>query len=57
MAGLVFVAPWIAGLLGYPIAGHNIHGPGALVMLLIIPASVLAIVLLFMAGLMRSQAP
>jgi hypothetical protein len=49
-AGLVFAAPWIAGLLGYPIAGNNIHGPAALLLLVIIPATILALVLLIMAG-------
>jgi hypothetical protein len=49
MAGLVFASPWIAGTLGYPIDGFNIHGPSALVLLLIIPASILAVVLLIMA--------
>ena len=50
LAGIVFAAPWLAGLLGYPIAGNNIHGPAALVMLLIVPASILALTLLIMAG-------
>jgi hypothetical protein len=54
MAGLVFSSPWVGLLLGHPIAGDNIHGPGALVMVLIIPASVLALVLLIMAGLSSS---
>ena len=45
-AGLVFAAPWIARLLGYPIAGNNIHGPAALLLLLVIPATILALVLL-----------
>ena len=51
MAALVFVSPWIAGLLCYPIAGDNIHGPFALVILLVIPASILALVLFLMTGL------
>jgi hypothetical protein len=55
MVGLVFVSPWITVLLGYPIAGNNIHGPSALVLLLIIPGSILAVILLMMAGLMNSQ--
>lgn len=46
MAGWVFAFPWILCLLGYPIAGFNVHGPAPLVLLLIIPASILAIVLL-----------
>jgi hypothetical protein len=54
MAGLVFVSPWIAGLLGYPIAGDNVHGPAVFVMVLIIPASLLAVVLLIMAALTSS---
>lgn len=55
MAGLVFISPWIVGLLGYPVAGENIHGPAALlVLLLIVPAALLSVVLLVMAGLTGS---
>jgi hypothetical protein len=49
MAGIVFAFPWIAGALGYPIDGFNIHGPSALVMLLIVPASILTLLLRVMA--------
>jgi hypothetical protein len=54
MAGLVFIAPWIVLLLGWPIGGNNIHGPAALVMLLILPASILAFVLAIMAAAKRN---
>jgi len=54
MAGLVFISPWIVFLLGYPIAGDNVHGPAMLVVVLMIPAIVLAVILLIMAGLTRS---
>jgi hypothetical protein len=50
LAGLVFAAPWIAGMIGYPIAGDNIHGPAALLLLVMVPAAILAVVLLIMAG-------
>jgi len=50
LAGFVFAAPWIAGLLGYPIAGTNIHGRAALLIFVMIPAAILALVLLIMAG-------
>lgn len=46
MAGWVFAFPWILCLLGYPIAGFNVHGPAPLVLLLIIPATILAVLLL-----------
>jgi len=49
-AGIVFAAPWIALLVGYPIAGNNIHGPGAILLVMIVPATILALVLLIMAG-------
>lgn len=35
MAVLAFSTPWIIGLLGYPIAGFNVHGPAPLVLLLV----------------------
>lgn len=54
VAGLVFIAPWIVLLLGSSIGGTNIHGPAALVMLLIIPASILALVLSIMAAVRRT---
>jgi hypothetical protein len=50
MAGVVFAFPIALGALGYPIDGFNIHGPSALLFLLIVPAGILAIVLLAMAG-------
>lgn len=49
-AGIVFISPWIAGLLGYPIDGFNVHGPSALLLFPIVPAaSILALVLRVMA--------
>jgi hypothetical protein len=48
MAAFVFAAPWMVCLLGYPIAGFNVHGPAPLVLFLVIPASILAVVLLLM---------
>jgi hypothetical protein len=56
MAVIIFIAPWIAALVGYPIAGNNVHGPGALVMMLVIPASVLALVLLYMSAVPQPPA-
>jgi hypothetical protein len=53
-AGLILIAPWIVLLLGSPIGGTNIHGPAALVMLLILPATVLALVLAIMARAKRN---
>jgi hypothetical protein len=51
LAVVVFVAPWLAGAAGYPIAGTNIHGPAALLMYIVGPTSVLlAFVLLIMAA-------
>lgn len=48
-AGFVFVAPWIIGLLSYPVEGFNVHGPSALLYFLVVPAaSILALVLLIM---------
>jgi hypothetical protein len=52
--GLVLIAPWIAVLVGSPVGGTNIHGPAALVMLLILPSTVLASVLTMMAGVKRN---
>jgi hypothetical protein len=49
-AGIVFVSPWIAGILTYPIEGLNVHGPSALLWFLVMPsASILAFVLHVMA--------
>jgi len=56
MAGFVFIAPFAALLAGSPIGGANIHGPAAIVMMLTIPATVLAFVLLFMAALTPRKA-
>ena len=52
-AGLILVAPWIVLLVGSPIGGTNIHGPAALVFLLILPATILALVLAIMSGVKR----
>lgn len=49
LAALTFAFPWILGAIGYPIDGFNVHGPSALVLLLIIPASILALTLSIMA--------
>lgn len=50
-AGVVFVAPWMVALVGYPIDGFNIHGPSALLLVLVFPAALLlSLVLLIMAG-------
>jgi len=49
-AGIVFRSPLLAVLLGYPAAGDNIHGPAGLLLLMMIPASILALVLLLMSG-------
>jgi drug/metabolite transporter (DMT)-like permease len=48
MAALVFAAPFAALLLGSPIGGTNIHGPSAISMMLTIPATILAVILLIM---------
>jgi len=56
MAGIVFVAPWAALVVGSPIGGMNIHGPSAISMMLIIPSTLLAVVLLIMAALSRQEA-
>ena len=52
-AGLILIAPWIVLLVGSPIGGTNIHGPAALVFLLILPATILALVLAIMSGVKR----
>ena len=52
-AALILVAPWMVLLLGSPVGGTNIHGPAALVMLLIVPATVLALVLAILAKAKR----
>ena len=49
-AGLIFVTPWIFGLLSYPVEGFNVHGPSALLWFLVMPAaSILALVFRIMA--------
>jgi hypothetical protein len=48
---LVLLAPWLALLIGYPIAGINFHGAAAPVMMLIVPATILAITLAIMAAM------
>jgi hypothetical protein len=49
-ARIVFISPWVAGLLTYPIEGLNVHGPSALLWFLVMPAaSLLAFVLHVMA--------
>jgi hypothetical protein len=50
MAALVFIAPLAALLVGSPIGGTNIHGPSAITMMLTIPATILAVILLIMAA-------
>jgi len=51
MASLVLVSPWAVLLLGYPVAGINVHGAAAPVMALFVPVSlVLSFVLFCMAG-------
>jgi hypothetical protein len=57
MAALVFIAPFAALLLGSPIGGTNIHGPSAISMMLTIPATVLAVILLIMAAFGSREAP
>jgi hypothetical protein len=50
-AMIVFISPWLAGFLGYPIERFNVHGPSALLWFLVMPAaSILALVLRIMAG-------
>jgi hypothetical protein len=51
---LVLLVPWLALLIGYPIAGINFHGAAALVMMLIVPATVLAVTLAIMAAMKPS---
>ena len=57
MAVLVFVSPWSAGLAGYALPGNDVHGPGILVPLLILPASILALALLLIGRLTNSERP
>lgn len=51
LAVMTFFFPWTAIVLGSPIDKFNIHGPSAFPMVLVVPASVLTLVLLVMAGL------
>ncbi len=46
-AGAVFAFPWVAVLLGYPINGINVHGAAPIVLMLVLPATILSVVLLF----------
>lgn len=55
MAMGVFSLPWLMLLLGYPIGGVNIHGPAVPAMLMVIPATILAIIILIMAVVSRSN--
>jgi hypothetical protein len=48
---LVLLVPWLTLLIGYPIAGINVHGSAALVMMLIVPATILAFILSIMAAM------
>lgn len=50
MAASVFVAPLLALLIGSPVDGINVHGPSAITIMLMLPASVLAVVLVIMAA-------
>lgn len=56
MAGLVFITPLLALLVGSPIGGTSIHGPSAITMMLTIPSTLLAVVLLIMAARAPQQA-
>ena len=56
MAAIVFITPLVALLVGSPVDGINIHGPSAITMMLIIPATLLAAILLVMAALDTSEA-
>jgi hypothetical protein len=49
MAWTASLAPWFVLLLGYPLEGFNVHGYSAILMLLILPATLLSIVLGIMA--------
>jgi hypothetical protein len=50
MAAAVFAAPFFALLIGSPVDGINIHGPSAITMMLVLPFSALALILLIMAA-------
>lgn len=56
LAIAVLVWPWTILLIGYPLAGTNIHGPAAPVLILIWPASILSLVLFIMAGVAKKDA-
>ena len=49
-AGVVFVAPLVAALVGYRIDGLSIHSTSGLLLLIILVALLLALVLVMMAG-------
>lgn len=53
MAASVFAAPLLALLIGGPVDGINIHGPSAITMMLLLPFSALAFILLIMAAVGR----
>jgi hypothetical protein len=53
MAAAVFAMPLFALLIGTPVDGINIHGPSAITMMLILPYSALALILLIMAAVGR----
>ncbi len=59
MAGIVFIAPFALLLIGGSIGGTNMHGPAAIIMMLTIPATLLAVILLIMAafGARRQETP
>jgi hypothetical protein len=50
MAAVVFALPWLILLVGYPLDGIKLHGAAAPVLLLAIPATILAFVLFIMAA-------
>jgi|GEM_PF-3823395 len=50
MAAAVFAAPFFVLLIGSPVDGINIHGPSAITMMLVLPFSALALILLIMAA-------
>lgn len=53
MAAAVFVTPLFALLIGAPVDGINMHGPSAITMMLVLPYSALALILLIMAAVGR----
>lgn len=55
MAAMVFAAPWLTLLVCYPIDGVNYHGGAALVLVLIVPASILSVILLIMSTIQKES--